>query len=295
MMKYPDQIKAIVRQKNLIVDAKLSLPTNSEEDPPLEMYSGFSRFVFTIKTANNGNNVFNKANVVVEDIDSIVKRTDHSLKMIYDSEIAPTVKVEDEASSPAYTVKLFDRSFKNMTPAEVLIKNPESKDGLLKTRVWLNDNLATYPKNSVAIDAIDEAIELLETGKLTGEISQPQTGSVFKIYETENKYFKEKDDSGNNRVYNISVLCDPGKKYPFSVTIMNCYAPLNVKPGGATEIVMSAAKNKTTASIVLSEKEWTNIVGRMVKTMDNFESVHASTQFNLHKKHEWKPDSTKTA
>jgi transcriptional regulator len=71
---------------------------------------------------------------------------------------------------------------------------------------------------------------------------------------------------------------------------MNCYAPLEYKPGGATQIKMSAAKNKTENSISLNEKEWSNIVDRIVQTMRNFETVNSPQQFELHKKHTWKPD-----
>lgn len=294
-MKYPDQIVAIIRNKNLIVDAKLSLPQNEEEDPPLEMYSVFSRFLFTIKSTLNNKNVFTKANVIIEDVADIVKRTDYAVNMICRAETGAIVKTGDCSDSPAFTVKLFDKNYKGQTPAEVLIKDSSAKGALLKIKDWLNANLANYPNNENQIKAIDDAIKLLEEGKLNQQNNASQSG-IFKVYETENKYFtseKEKKD-GNYKIYNISVVCEPGKNYPFTVRIMNCYAPLDFRPDGTTQIKMSAAVEKVDNYISLTEKEWVNIVKRMQKTMDNFEAVYAPKQFEIHKKHEWRPDTVKT-
>lgn len=297
-MKYPNQIKAIIRQRNLVVDAFLSLPQNENEDPPLEMYSVFSRFLFTIRATDNGNVIYNKANVIVADVADITKRTDYALGLIFAKEtVSAPVNANSLPGSPAYTVKLLDKAHKNQTPAEVLMKNPEAKEDLLRIREWLYANLSKYPNNSSQIEAIDDAISLLEKGDL---MQSPASSAIssFKVYETENKYFtseKEKDPEGNHKIYNISVLCEPGKKYPFSVTIMNCYAPVELMQGGTTQIKLSAAKNKVETTINLTEKEWVDIVNRMNKTMENFESTHASKQFELHKKHAWQPDQIKSA
>lgn len=290
-MKYCDQINAVVRNKTLAVTGNLSSITEDMDVSPEEVYSPYSRFVFTILDTDKGKKTGIKANIRVDEIPALIKRTTIAINKIVESE-GIAIK-EGQQESLAFTEKLRFGVHKGKSPGEVLSKDASQKDSLLFTKKSLEENLAKYSTNANLISSIDEAIALCESGKLNNQSNNASTG-IIKIHESGERYFtseKEKDANGNHKIYKISILCDPSKNYPFAVNIMNCYAPVEVKPNGTTQIKMSASKNVISFSISLNEVEWVNIVEKIQSKMRRFEQLNASNIDKQNEKLRWKPEA----
>lgn len=286
-MKYCDQIKAIVRNKTLSIEAKFDAAHETSDTSPLEMYAPYSRFLFTILDNYNGKKVPVKANVIVPDVPSIIKRTEVAIKKIVDLE-SVTIKDEQQESC-AFTEKFRYGSFKGKSPGEILMKDPAQKENLLFSKKTLENYLAKHPTNADLMKAIDEAILLLDSGKLK---QSNNTAGIINIYEPSEKYFtseKEKDSEGNYKIYKISVICDPTKNYPFNVTITNYFAPVEIKPNKTTQIKKSATKKDSilTFTMNLTESEWVEIVHRMESAMKNFEQINAQQAYEENEKLRW--------
>lgn len=282
------QVGAIVRaKKTFSVDSALTLPTKQEYDinskMPLEMHSNFSRFILTIidfdktNTKEDNNNI-TKANLPAGQIPYILKQTELALE-----KLASAKSASIKGSSPAFTQKLFSKEYSGMTPGEYLLKYPEGKENLEKTKSWLSANLTKYPRNQTQIDAINDAIALLETGKLKNPESGNECNNTFCVYKDDIKIpnISKLDEKGYTFVYNISIQCTPGRNYPFAINIMNCTAPPIIDGTGQTKVELASAENKVENSILLSEQEWFFLINRMNRTLNMFEEIHFLEQYQM--------------
>ena len=267
-VKYPNQVDAVVRQKKTLgIDAFLSIPDVKSGNSPLEMHSGYSRYVLTILDSTSGMMKTIHANVPANDVALIKKKTDLAIEKIFKAKNA----VKEELS-PAYTVSLVSREYSSKTPAQVLLEDEENKAKLLKTKSWLEDNLAKYPRNKEQIDAIDDAINLLELGMLEDK-SDPETNQVIEIYSEDIKIPNARKLNENKKtfVYSISICCKPENDFPFGVNIMNCYAPVIKNPYGQIIAEMGKAEKMEKTSIMLTEKEWFRVINKMDSVTKMFE------------------------
>lgn len=287
-LKYPKQVGAIVREKKTFsVDSALSLPTKQEYDlnskMPLEMHSNYSRFVLAILDFEKTNSKretpsITTANLPAGQIPYILKQTELSLE-----KLASAKNVSVKGTSPAFTQKLFSKEYSGMTPGEYLLRHPDGKENLEKTKSWLSANLAKYPRNKSQIEAIDDAIALLESGKLTDHGAKVESYSTFCIYKDDIKIpnISKLDEKGYTFVYNISIQCTPGRNYPYAINIMNCTAPPIIDGSGQTKVELASAENKVENSILLSEQEWFFLINRMARTLDMFEEMHFPEQYQM--------------
>lgn len=188
---------------------------------------------------------------------------------------------EGFSSSPAFTVPLMLTAFKGQTPGNVLAVDPAKKDDLLKGKKWLEDNLAKYPNNQKQIDAINEAVNLLEIGELNADsaVTKPLSNGVLTIYKREFKYKNKKDQNGNHLVYTIEITCDPSKNMPFEVNVMNCFAPVVTSGSGQTIVKTAEAVNTKRAGISMTDSEWVGLVGQAYDLYQNFKTINAATAF----------------
>ncbi len=293
-MKYCDEIKSIVRNKTFSIEAKCSVVDQTMENTsPLEIYSPYSRFLFTILDKAQGRRVPVKANVIIQDVASIISRTNYAVKKIIESEATPVQAGQD---TPAFTERFRFGDFKGRTAAEVLLASPKNKDALLRHRSMLQENINKFPSNRAMIAAMDEAISLFDMGKLS-KGSAPVASTSIKIYESSVKYFtsqKERDSEGRYKIYQIKIHCDPTRNYPFEVAIMNCYAPVLRTPQKLTNIKMANAVNKLHFNMVLSEAEWLDVIRMMQVSMRNFEILNAQAAHRQNEEIRWKPDTADT-
>ena len=277
--RYPYQVYSVKRQSKVLgVDALLFTPT--ENDPsPLELHSGFSRFLFTIVDKTSSTTVTPRANIPCRDVDYIKLATDTAMQSYLLGTNDQGGGNDELVNRPAFTQKLTSNLFKNQTPAEVLIAHPEDKSKLLDTKKWLEANLAKYPINKRQIEAIDDALQLLEIGELTSAVPPIKNASAFPIYKTEYKHFSEKDKQGNSLIYSISITYDGSKNYPFTCEITNCFAPIEVMPGGTHRPVMKQATHMTKSSMTMSAAEWVGLITHIAKVKEYFEITNFRSLF----------------
>ena len=271
--KYPFQLCSIKRaKKTLGIDAQLYTPRENEDIPPLEIHSGFSRFVLTI--VDKDKNISPTANIPATEVPYIKLRSKIAIEQLNDVKTPLVNKDNVSQNSLAFTQKLFDKNFKGKTPAEILLNNPDDKEKLLTVREWLAKNIGAYPKNQDQIDAIDEAIMLFDMGELSMAPTTTNQNGIIDVYRTDYKFKTKLDDKGNNLVYGISVVCDLEKDYPFIVNITNCYAPVETLPNGQKKIKMNEAVNTAKTSLSMSSSEWYGVISKMDRALKNFEIIN---------------------
>lgn len=291
-LKYPKQVQAIKRKdKTLAVDAELYNPTENEQTAPLEMHSGFSRFVFTIVDKSGGKTITPTANIPATEIAYLKEKTKLAMEILLKGAKNEPLKSNSMfGNSPAYTVKLTDKKFKGQTPADVLLANPENKSELERIKGWLSDNLAKYPGNATQIGAIEDALSLDSIGELVKTESIQNESNPIELYSSECKFKSTTDEKGRHLIYTISVVCVPGNRYPFAVNIMNCYAPVEDGAGGQKRVKMTEAVNTIKSSVLMTEKEWYSLIDRVSTTLKLFESMTFEDMFKISKKNSFHHD-----
>jgi hypothetical protein len=272
-IKYPWQIASVKRNKKVLgVDAQLAIPDEASDVSPLEMHAGYSRFVLTL--VDTEHNISPTANIPAGEVAYIKKMTD--LAMLKSMVSPKSSKEESEELNTAYTQKLFDKKFKGMTPAEVLIKNPADKTLLVQTRDWLEANVSRYPNNKLQIEAIDNALLLLDMDELK-KTDIKSIDSVTTIYKSGNKFKSKTNANGLNLIYSITITYNPAMNYPYAVEITNCYAPVETLGNGQKNIKMQQAVDKVESSLLMNDIEWFSVIDRMELTLENFESMNFSS------------------
>lgn len=306
-IKYPDQIRVIKRKgKNLSMRFLLSACDENSGESPLE-FPRYSRFVMSILKTEGGL-VSVSANIPQEDLPSIVVRTNLAVSRIMDSQLEKQKpSIAKENAETTNTSKIPNEALEATFgfPAELRGKNLAQAiaDGhwttVLGQKATLQSNVEKYPANRKTLAAIEKVEAMLNMGQITFDdfknsnsgASTSQNGDVvsFSVYETEYKYFSKTREDGKNQVYQTSVKCLPGNKYPFVVTIVNAFGNVVTTATGGKNITEVTDRNSL--DIYLTEAEWVNMVNRMNKLESVFETLHGKTRFEIMKKHSWSPDA----
>ena len=314
LKSYPRQVKAIKRTDiTLSIDAWLYLP--NEDMPPLEMHNIFSRFALTILNRNNKNEIETvTANIPAEEIFAIKAITNavisssmlnkNYLKSLQNNTIENKIQKQEETndedftSKKAFNVKIGNGNLKGKTPGEVLLDNPNNKNLLINQKKWLETNLDRYPRNKDQIDAINEALELLNTGKLSSINNNQKTSIVsngtnsIDIYRADIRIPNKNkvDENGNTFVYSVLISFDDNNTYPFSIQITNMKAKTNEDEKGMITANLKNAVDKKVKKMSLSMNEWLKIVERMSNTVNNFETVNFVKQYKIAEENSYKHD-----
>lgn len=284
-IEYPNQIGSVVRSKKTFgIDAFLAPATTETGQSPLEMHAGFSRFVFTIIDSTTGTKQFIHANIHPDEVELIKKKTELSIERIFALENGIESEEKEELSK-AYTVLMTSREIAKKTPAQLLNEDPANRAKLEAAKKWLEANISRYPKNQEQIDAIDDALDLFDLGQLKSEVKT--ASKVIDIYREDTKIpnAKKLNPKFHNKtfVYSISIVCEPGKDYPFAINIMNCYATPKTTATGGIVAEMSSAEGKNNFSILLTEKEWSKLVTKMDKVTRLFEEKNFDVLYDVMK------------
>ncbi len=249
---------------------------------PLDIFGSFSRIQLTLIEKGNGSLKNPTCNLTVDEINYIAKRTEIAMELM-----SRPVSTNQTTESPAYIVHFTMGKFKGKTPAEV-----NNKDELLSQRKFLEDNLGKYPANQNIIDGIDDAVRLIDAGKL--DLRKATPSSAFVLYEVGNKTRTSvKDDNGNVLVTGIKIVVDTSRVFPIEVVLDNCYAPLKVDEIGRQNVELSSATNKTIAAVNMTMFDFFTFISNCKRTCDLFADKHAGEAFRLMNKYRWKPDSSK--
>lgn len=282
-IEYPNQIGSVVRSKKTLgIDAFLAPANTSDGQSPLELHAGFSRFVLTLIDSTNGKPQFAHANIHPDEIDLIKQKTNLIIEKMFMKENGFEENKTEELSK-AYTVLMTSREIAKKTPAQLLNEDPANRTKLEAAKKWLESNLSRYPKNQEQIDAIDDALDLFDLGELKSDVTI--ASKVIDIYREDTKIPNSKKLNPNfhnkTLVYSISIVCEPGKDYPFAINIMNCYATPTKTATGGTVAEMSSAEGKNNFSILLTTSEWNKLITKMDKITKMFEEKNFNTLWDV--------------
>lgn len=279
-MQYPNEIASIVRNKTLSVEAHLFRKT---DDKPMEIFDNtFSRFVFTVIA----NSKAATCNLHVDNIADIKARTKYAHTKYMDSLYNEDMS-DNEASSPAYTVRFMAGTLKGKTPVDVIRENGEEKgkEILRGQHKFLKENLEKYPANKKLIEAIAD-IKNVDFSKLseTKAVKSSKPIEILKI--TSRPLMRKQRKDGLYPCYECYVNWDNAKTYPVSVMVKNYFAPVTKDETGLLNVQISKKDKSTEISneIMLTSAEWLNIVKKMENTADNFETINFKAAYEMAEK-----------
>ena len=274
--RYPRQIYSAKREKIVLgIENFLDVPNERYPAPPLEMHSPVSRYIITIIDKSGMKTVTPKANIPAGDIAGIVSIAKAAMvERIRSSGDGIAVETKSATdTSPAYTQIIPFGRFRDKSPAMVLLDNPADKTELLKTRGFFQDNVGKYPQNQKNIDAIDEAIVLLDGGKLNRENATQVKSGVLTIYSVSHKYMTDTNAQGHRLFYGMSIECNYGNKYPWVITIENLFAPAQQTSKGGLTPKIDQKSDSSKGVIRLNDMEWSQMINRMETNLQNFETM----------------------
>ena len=285
---YPWQIDSVIHKsktvtKTLGMDAFLSSPKEEDElrtpSAPLEMHEGYSVFRGTL-IIKAGDTKFLKFNIPPKSVPYIHKKTSIAIDSNLKASIKRKSKPIEEGSSPAYTVKFRAGTFNGKSPAQLLIESPKNREVLEKQKAFLEKNLEKYPSNKAQIDAINDAIQLFEAGRLNNILSEASKEmEPIEIYDSFTKNIKPLDAEGRYTIYQVKVTYNPAMSLPFAISVMNCFAPVDKTKGN--EIIMKKAVNKQEQEIRLTEEEWYTMIDKMKAIKIMYENLTYPEQLKL--------------
>lgn len=269
-VRYPRQIFSAKREMVILsVDNYLSRPDERDTVPPLEMHSPYSRFLVTIIDKSGKVLQTPKANIPAGDVPGIVELS--RLAMIEKARFNSQPQGAGGELSIGYTQQILIGSFRGKTPAEILLDDPASKDSLLKTRDFLADKADKYASNRKQMEAIDDAVALLNDGKLERISSAPKSGSTV-VYSVDHKYMRDTNEHGHRLFYGMNIVCQYGNKYPWELTIENTYAPEVQGPKGGLIPKMEEKSSQAKCTFRMNDMEWMQFINRIEADMRYFES-----------------------
>ena len=283
--KYALNVAAILRQqKTLAVTSNLQLAKADNDEMPLSVYSTpLSRYTFAIIDKTQGDTICPTANVPVNMIPDIIKRSDYAFAKQLDAELNADGEAEGQSgTSPAYTVRFRTGQLKGMTPAEVLSQQGEGGIATLNGQyTFLKSNLAQYPGNKVLMDAIMDAANLMKTGKLQ-TVQTKATKKLTILREIPKPLIRKKRPDGMCPVYMISIAWTIGEKYPVEVTIVNMYAPVKESANGTLQPQLGAYDKASYKKSVfsLAAEEWNSMIAAIDRNMRQFETMTSRAVFD---------------
>ena len=271
----PNEIVAIKRTSSTLgVSAFFSEP---EKDTSPLKNSAYDRFEFVY--LDSGDKTAVKGNMKITDVESFKMRLQESVKELALAEC----KSIEGISSPAFTVQLTG-TYKGKTVAQVLTEDPTQKEGLLKAKKWLEDNLSKYKGNQKMIDAIDEGINLLNQNKLTS--SESTNGVKFDLYKGDMKFYRQKkNEKGHNLCHQLNIRFDSTRKYPYAVTVENFYAPIV-----DNMIQLKEKNNSIVKTMHCTEKEITYLLRKMEEAQTSYNFFLGAKKWQSVKDAQYKPE-----
>lgn len=190
----------------------------------------------------------------------------------------------------AYSTKFISGNMKGKTPAQILIEDADGVNKLTTQREYLSKNVDKYPNNKVIIDAIDIAISLKNSGKLSNEKTEDNKTRVFEILpEVPKPNIYKTVMVGNvemHPTHSMHIYCNVGAKYPITIEIKNYNCPVEtVDNGGINAIISQMDKNSyKSAEINLSIDDWIGVVDELESQIEVFKNIYGKDAFELAEK-----------
>lgn len=277
-MNHPREIASCFTEKGSVIKtlsveewlepAGFSEEENGQLTDPLKLFESYSVYRVTLiqKDKTTGDKFFCTANIPERELSKISRRTMIATDKIMESEYE--VPAEDEEDA-AYTVMIRVGKFKGMSPAAVLLNNPESVDDLKSTGNWLAGK-SQSEGNKRQIEAIRCALRLQQEGKLIHR----KTVEPIRIYQADYRPLHRRvREDGKGLIYALGIRCIPTNNMPFSIQIDNQWAEFSGK-----EPVQGTYSDKISIEMAISESDFDHIVDRMLLTRENFCKAYAVEQ-----------------
>lgn len=271
-MKNSKECVCIQQKQTFFILNELTAPEYKDGSEPLLFHHNtFSRFSFVLI---NEEKKAATANINVKEIPGIFRRV-RNLEL---KEILSSGKEKGKtAKSPAYTTVITNGKLKGKTPAALLMEDAQKNRGMLVSQKnWLESNLAKYPRNKVQIEAIEDALTLLDTGKLAAEDADAG-------YHTETVYssgmrplIRRKRPDGKSFVYEIVIRWNGGADKPVEIEIRNYYAPVIQKENGLLNVMTKDRTDETRNVISLTLDQWSWVEHMLETNIRTFENLLAS-------------------
>lgn len=268
---YPRQIfKSARTTKTLGIDMFLS----SNCANPLELHDEFSRFTVTILEKEGEKYNSYSANINPKEVPYIYQMT---IKNLGNKD-----RVEESGDAPlsiAYTKTFAFGTLRGKSPAAVLSEKG-GYEALKSQRQFLLEGVAKYKSNQEMIDAIDDALKLLENGELKDTPNDGNSSVPGIIFDSEFRPKKNSMDSqGFYKVRRLVISLEPTLNNPYKISIETMLAPIEMKQGGLNKILLSQGKNKSSGSLYMSEKEFFQMIDKMDKTLKYYEQMVFSSAY----------------
>lgn len=270
-MKNPKECVCIQQKQTFFVLNELERPEYKDGSEPLLFHHEiFSRFKFVIinaeKKAATGN-------IAVKELPGIFRR-------IRNLDLKNQLSVErgksEATKSAAYTVVITAGKLKGKTPAAALSENETiNKPLLVNQRKWLTENLSRYPKNADQIKAIDEALELLETGKLNQEDATTASGMELIFKSGMRPLIRRKRADGKCFVYEIEIQWNGALEKPVEIVIHNYYAAVEKKETGLLNVTAKDSTSEIRNTFSLTMDQWCWVEHQLETNMRTFEDTCA--------------------
>lgn len=271
---YPKQCFVAKRKENCFyIDDNLQAPKTTEYQAnggsyqPFYLHSHWSKFKFNILKYETKTSCV--ANIDPDEIENIVVKTNVANYL----HITHKEETSENKVGAAYTVIITGGldAIKGKTPAQSLLENPVGNwPALQKQYEFLAKNVQKYPKNQEQMDAIVEAMNLYNDGKLTADNISVSTNkmNLYEMVKIPDADYPDKN--GNVSYVKVSVDCLLGSAYPIVVSIQN--AKVKLLPGAGMNIDTNSFVDNKRMEFKLSMAEWNRAVKIMKESLADFES-----------------------
>ena len=196
----------------------------------------------------------------------------------------------EEKKSAAYTVKIKFGPFKDRTPAEVLLENPNNYNQLCDTynKLMTANDPKFAKQNSVVANAIVEAGNLFMNEQLDKtSVNTYQKIVIWDGMRTPNVNKVNQKGLTEARTAKITFDTDPGNKEPYCIEIMNCMAP--PVQGAQIGARLSQCEDKITLMMNFSEEAWYGFWKDTIEAKTSFGRLMEKERLDYSEKKMWKP------
>lgn len=272
---------AVHTNQTLALDCFLEPTMEGDETPALMLHGKFSRFVVALIDNSGITRKIMKANIRAEEVPYILRQYELTLAEKFRTKLHPDEDEEEPKQSAAYTTRFRLGNLKGKTPAEILLADPLAKGQLERQRQFLQDNVGKYPSNQELIDAIDDAIYLMDNGLLTDE--QPHSKNFITLYQEDYKYMAN-GSSDTKTLAKIAITCDFSLDSPWGISIENGECPtVNGKPD------RTQVRDKRSGTMQINDTEMARFMHALQNIKQLFESYVFPDAYRFVDTHSWRP------
>ena len=263
---------------------------------PLSIHNSFSRCILSIldysdPAQKKAVSINVKAYERLYSVFDMEARVREAYKLCLKEEFMPSPKGDVPA---CYTVPLTGK-YQGKTAAAMMLENPDANRKVL-TAQWkyLNENLSKYPSNKKQMDAIAEAINMFDAGKLKQEAFSSRAFTVFEI-PTKIPNSRKLDSDGKSKICSLKITCNLDMDNPFCVEIMNARASIVQNARNKDLNNFKDVVDSVTLKFRAKPDDLMGFIRTISDRLRQFEGMYAPTYFKEAEKMSWKPTGFESA